>query len=148
MSIMTISKGGVTRAPDKTQLKNYLAKGLTQAQIVEAWERDSNIRISRSAIGMAIKRYDLASAHPRPNYMEMIPWTVRKDHQMHWDARMLRLEARRRRGEALTDKEKRDLTVWRSRLDEADAVVIYEQNTDEGFFWVSRLESDDDIVRR
>jgi len=145
---MTTSKEGVTRAPNKTQLKNYLAKGLTQEQIVEAWERDSNIRVSRSAIGMAIKRYELASSRPRPNYMEMIPWTVRREHQMHWDARMLRLEARRRRGEALTDKEKRDLTQWRSRLDEADAVVVYEPDSNEGFFWVQRLSTDDDIVRR
>lgn len=145
---MTTTQGGVTRAPNKTQLKNYLAKGLTQAQIVDAWEVDSNMRVSRSAIGMAIKRYDLVSTNPRPNYMDMIPWTLRKEHQMHWDARMLRLEAKRRRGDALTDKEKRDLTHWRSRLEEADAVVIYEADSDEGFFWTTRLATDDDIIRR
>jgi hypothetical protein len=145
---MTASKEGVTRVPDKTKLKNYLAKGLTQAQIVEAWEKDSNIRVSRSAIGMAIKRYELVSSRPRPNYMDMIPWTVRGEHQMAWDARMLRLEARRRRGDELTDKEKRDLTHWRSRLDEADAVIVYEPDSDEGFFWVPRTKDDDDIVRR
>ena len=145
---MTTSKEGTTRAPNKTQLKNYLAKGLTQAQIVEAWERDSNVRVSRSAIGMAISRYGLASAKPRPSYREMIPWRVRWEHRMAWDVRMLRLEARRRRGDALADKEKRDLTVWRSRLDEANAVVIYEPDTDEGFFWVTRRPDDDDVVRR
>ncbi|HKN44284.1 MAG TPA: hypothetical protein VJW23_10190 [Propionibacteriaceae bacterium] len=145
---MTTSKEGTTRVPDKTQLKNYLAKGLTQQQIVDAWEVDSNIRVSRSAIGMAIRRYDLASSRPRPNYMEMIPWRIRWDHRMAWDVRMLRLEARRRRGEALTDKEKRDLTQWRSRLDEANAVVIYERDTEEGFLWVGRTPEDDDIIRR
>ena len=145
---MTIPKEGVTRAPNKTQLKNYLAKGLTQQQIVQAWEQESNIRVSRSAIAMAISRYGLASAKPRPSYREMIPWRVRWEHRMHWDVRMLRLEARRRRGEALADKEKRDLTVWRSRLDEANAVVIYEPDTDEGFFWVQRTPEDDDVIRR
>ena len=145
---MTISKEGVTRAPNKTQLKNYLAKGLTQAQIAEAWEKDSNIRVSRSAIAMAMRRFNLASSKPRPAYTEMIPWRVRWDHRMAWDVRMLRLEARRRRGEALADKEKQDLTVWRSRLDAANAVVIYEPDTDEGFLWVQRTPEDDDVIRR
>src|SRR6478752_7450426 len=45
--------------PDKAQLKKYLAAGLTQKQIVEQYEKDTGIKVSRSAIGMAISRYGL-----------------------------------------------------------------------------------------
>jgi hypothetical protein len=145
---MGTGKDGVTRAPNATQLRMYLAKGMTQGQVVEAWEKDSGIRVSRSTIGMAMKRFDLESPRPRPRYEDMIPWTVRKEHTMVWDARMLRLESKRRRGEALTDKEKRVLTQWRTRLEEANAVVAYEPDTEEGFFWLHRSSEDDDIIRR
>jgi hypothetical protein len=67
---------------------------------------------------------------------------------MHNDARMLRLEGRRRKGGALSEAEKRWLTQWRERLDEAKAVVVYDGATTEGWFWVERQETDDDIIRR
>lgn len=138
----------MTRGPNATQLRMYLAKGLNQRQVVEAWEKDSGIRVSRSTIGMAMKRFGFDSPNPRPRYEDMLPWTVRKEHTMVWDARMLRLESKRRRGEPLTEKEKRVLTQWRTRLEEANAVVVYEPETEEGFFWMQRRADDDDIVRR
>ena len=149
MSIMTTSvHGGATRGPDPTQLKNYLTKGLTQAQIVEAWEKKTGVRISRSTVGMAIARFGMDSSHPRPRYEDMLPWKVSVPHRMKWDARMLRLEAKRRRGKALTERELRLLTQWRQQLEEAQAVIVYEHDTDEGFFWVNRKAEDDDIIRR
>ena len=104
--------------------------------------------MSRSAIGMAIARYDLESAHPRPRYEDMLPWTVVDEHRMAYHARMLRLEGRRRVGGTLTEKEKRLLTNWREALDQNNAVVTYDAATAEGFFLTPRYESDDDIIRR
>jgi hypothetical protein len=142
------SRGGVQLVPGATELRRYLEQGLTQQQIVDAWDEASGVRVSRSAIGMAIERYGLRSAKPRPRYEDMLPWTVRTEHLMHNDARMLRLEGRRRKGGALSEAEKRWLTQWRERLEEAKAVVIYDAATTEGFFWIERQETDDDIIRR
>jgi hypothetical protein len=140
--------GAVQRVPGKTQLKSYLAKGLTQGQIAERWEEDSGTRVSRSAIGMAIERFGLKSAKPRPRYEDLLPWTVRQEHQMAYDARMLRLEGRRREGLEISDHWLRALTAWMRLLREQKAVVTYDPDTADGFFWTPREETDDDIVRR
>jgi hypothetical protein len=136
-------------APGKTELRRFLSRGLTQQQIVAEWERDSGHRVSRSTIAMAIARYGLNSAHPRPRYEDTLPWIVKEEHTYHRDARMLRLEGRRRSGRKLTTKERRLLQAWRDQLDEAGAVVHYDPDTEQGFWWVYRDPTDgDDIVRR
>ena len=136
------------RVPDKTQMRRYLERKLTQQQIVDEWEKDSGIKVSRSAIGMAIKRYELESATPRPRFEDLLPWRVAEDHRMHYDARMLRLEGRRRRGLALTDEHKKMLTAWLLRVKESNVVVTYQPETHEGFRWVERQESDGDSLIR
>ena len=112
-----------TKAPSEREMEKYLEKGLTQAQIRDDWEQVSGHRLSLSTISMAIKRYGLEAANPVERYTDVLPWKVRQDHQMHNDARMLRYEARRRRGKSLSDKEKRLLTDWKQALDEAGAVI-------------------------
>lgn len=145
---MNQNHGGVQRGPGLAELKAYVSRGLTQKQIAEAWEKETGVRVARSTIGMAMARYGLEPSRPRPRYEDTLPWKVSNAHRMHNDARMLRLEGRRRRGEKLTDREKRWLTQWRQRLTEADAVIVYDADTEEGFFWVARRETDDDILRR
>jgi hypothetical protein len=134
--------------PDPTQMRRYLEAGLTQAGIVEQYEKDTGIRCSRSAIGMAIKRYDLESSRPRPRYSETIPWEVKAEHRTATDARMLRLEGRRREGHPMNEKELRLLQGWRDLLEERNAVVVYNPRTKKGWWWVDRVETDDDIIRR
>lgn len=137
------------KVPGEAQLRKYLDRGLTQAQIVEAWREDSSEVVSRSAIGMAIKRYGLQSAHPRPRYEDTLPWRVREEHLMHYDARMLRLEARRRRGQALKPEDLSRLDYWRKELDRLDAVVYYDENSPEGFLWIPREpEHGTDLIDR
>ena len=137
------------RVPSKTQLAAYLRKGMTQQQIVDAWEAKTGVRVSRSAIAMAKARYGLETVgHTRPRYEDTVPWRVRVEHTLHNDARMLRLEGRRRQGRRLTEKELRWLEAWLRDLREADAVVHYDPYTEEGFWWMRREPEDDDIVRR
>lgn len=142
--------------PDPTQLRLYLERGMTQAQIVDAWEKDSGVRVSRTAIAMAIKRYDLQSAHKRPRYEDVIPWRVKEEHRMEHDIRMLRLEARRRYSamggdqaegvRPLDDRELRWLTAWMDDLHEQNAVVAYNPNSRRGFWWVPKRD-DEHLVR-
>lgn len=130
------------RVPDKNKLAGYLDRKMTQAQIVAAWEDESGMRVSRSAIAMAIERYGLKSANPRPTYHDMLPWRIATEHQMHHDARMLRLESQRRAGKELDERDARHLNAWLEQLADSNAVVHYERDTEEGFFWVSRNEVD------
>lgn len=136
------------RVPDKTQMRRYLERKLTQQQIVDEWEKDSNVKVTRSAIAMAIKRYDLESSTPRARFEDLLPWRVSSEHRMHFDARMLRLEARRRRGGIMTEDEEKMLSSWLLRLKEQNAVVTYVPETHKGFWHVERQESDGDSLIR
>lgn len=135
-------------APNATQMKGYLAKGLTQQQIADTYEEDTGIRVSRAAIGLAIARYGLSSAKPRTRHDDLIPWKVRTEHRQLRDAKMLRLEGRRRKGLPMSEKELRWLTAWMSELQDADAVVMYNADTSQGWWWVKRRAKDDDIILR
>lgn len=90
----------------------------------------------------------MEAAKPRPRYEEMLPWHVLDEHKYHSQARLLRLEGRRRQGRKLNQKELSWLTTWRRELETAGAVVIYDPRTEEGFHWVPRRDTDDDIIRR
>lgn len=130
--------------PSKTEMRRYLKRGLTQKQIAEEWENDTGIQVSRAAIGMAINRYGLESSHPRNRYEDTLPWTVREEHARDHNARMLRLEGRRRRGLKLSDMEKRWLDSYLSTLKERNAVVTYTPEL--GFIWVTRPDGYNDLV--
>lgn len=121
---------------------------MTQAQMVDAWEQESGMRVSRSAIAMAMSRWDVPAQKPRPRYEDMLPWHVLAEHRLNAQARLLRLEGRRRKGGHLTDRELAWLTTWREELAAANAVIVYDPDTEEGFFWVVREETDDDVIRR
>lgn len=142
------TRRGVLSAPDKTWLQRQARRGLTQKQMVDAWEEESGLRVSRSAIAMAMSRHGVEAAKPRPRYDDMLPWHVLDEHKYNAQARLLRLEGRRRKGGKLTERELKWLTTWRRELEVNNAVVIYDPQTDEGFHWVQRLDSDDDVIRR
>ena len=128
------------RVPDADQLRAYLDKGLTHAEIAEAWLKDSGISVSRSTISMAVARFNLTDHSPRAHirHKDLIPWKLEQEHVYKPEARLLRLEGRRRAGHQLRDDEIRWLENWKAELAAANAVVHYEPDTDEGFYWVDR----------
>lgn len=134
--------------PDATQMRRYLERGLSQQQIADEWEKDSNNRVTRAAIGMAINRYGLKSSTERDRYDDLLPWSIKPEHRQHRDAKHLRYESRRRRGKSLSEGELRRLENWKLALRDAGAVVYYEPNTDQGWHWVPREPQDDDLIRR
>lgn len=142
------AKRGVLSTPDKSWLRRHAQAGMTQQQMVNAWEKESGVRVSRSAIAMAMRRQEVEAANPRPRYEDMLPWHVLDAHKYNTQARLLRLEGRRRQGRSLNSKELQWLTTWRRELEAHNAVVIYDPETEEGFHWVTRLDSDQDIIRR
>ena len=135
--------------PDPTQMRRYLAQGLSQREIAEQYEADTGIKVSRSAIGMAISRYGLKSSRPRDRYTDMIPWVLRPEHMHSAEARLLRFEGRRRRGLDLSDADLTWLNNWLAELDEDKKVVMYDERTPQGWWYVERTEDDDDpVIRR
>ena len=152
VSMGTLKHMTTVAAPDRTSLRLYLDRGMTQKQIVDEWEKDSGYRVSRSAIGMAIARYGLKSTTTRGRFSDVIPWTVRTVHKNRYDLRMLRLEHKRRHGGKLTEEQKKRLNSWRRALDTPQegapmgAVVFYNPNTAEGFFWIPREDHHTDII--
>lgn len=131
-----------TLVPDRLEMQKRLDSGKTQREIAEEFG------VSRSAIGMAMARYNLKGKRTRGRYMDTMPWTVAEEHRHHWDARMLRLEGRRREGGALSDEELRWLQSWKDDLHERNCVIMYDARTREGFHSVPRREGDDDLLRR
>lgn len=138
--------------PNKTEMERYIERGLTQAQIAKDWSERTNTSVSRSAIAMAIQRYGLTPKRTRPRYEDTIPWRVRDEHKHHRDAKMLRLAGRFMRGLSVSEEDRRRLASWRRLLAEMDAVITYDPDTEEGFWWVARdvAQGDDenDLIRR
>ena len=132
--------------PNKTQMEGYLSRGLTQQQIADQYEEDTGIRVTRSAIGMAIERYGLSSNKARERYDDLLPWRVSREHSMDTEARLLRWEARRRRGLEVPPDKLGWLDNWLKELRQKNAVVDYRPEL--GFVWVERTEDDEDIVRQ
>lgn len=122
---------------------------MTQQAIADRWFEETGQHCSRTAVAMAIVRYNLKSAHPRPRYEKTLPWRVKTKHLKHYDARMLRLLGRREVGGKLSHEERKLLAAWLRDLDALGAVVAYYPQLDDGFRWVPREEADGDgYIRR
>lgn len=122
--------------PDKTTLERWIREGLTHEQMADRVYRETGHRISRSSISAAISRLDLSK--PAPRYHREIPWTVKVQHLKAYPVRMLRLLGRRRNGGTLTEVENHRLDSWLNQLDENRAVVAYDPDSEDGFFYVAR----------
>lgn len=122
--------------PDKTTLRRWIEEGLTHAQMAERVYRETGEHVSRSSISAAISRLGLSE--PTPRYERELPWRVKVQHLKAYPARMLRLLGRRNAGKTLTEEEQHRLSSWLELLDRERAVVAYDPDSEEGFFYVAR----------
>jgi hypothetical protein len=78
----------------------------------------------------------------------LIPWRVERPHRGAYLAEMLRLEARQRVDAKLSDRERHRLGLFRASLAENDAVIHYDPDSENGFYYVQRRDGvDRDIIR-
>lgn len=139
-------------SPDKEQLLRYITNGLNQQEIADQWAKDSGHRVTRNAISMAMKQFQLKPAHPRARYDNLLPWRVKVEHTKAYDARMLRAAARIRAKKKVADRKAdpdyKRYTSWLAQLKERNVVVSYHPKT--GFVWLDRESYDDpnDLIRR
>lgn len=47
------------KVPSPHEMRRYVARGLTQQEIADAWCADTGIEVTRGAIGMALGRYGM-----------------------------------------------------------------------------------------
>lgn len=136
--------------PPPDEMKKMLNRGMTQQQIATAWGEKNGYTPSRSAVGLAIKRYNLKSATPRPRYLDLVPDGVKNEHAWDYNARMLRLEGRRRSRKTLKPEERKKLAAWKRQLKEGGYVVMYDPHPAIGWYWTPAEEGERpgvDLVR-
>lgn len=140
--------------PGPKELKKLRDLGYTRRQIVDLVEQRTGHRVTPEAVSMALRRAKLTTSTRR--YEDEIPWRVRQVHERAYPLAMLRLLGRRRSGIVLTEPQAKRLDSWLEKLDGLEfpdgtvrpAVVAYDPDTEDGFYYVPRLPSDDTIIRQ
>ena len=131
--------------PDKDELLRMVRAGMTQQEIADETFRRTGQRVTRAAVSAALSR---AGVPPMRNrYPELLPWRVRVEHDSHYALRMLRAEARQRRGEELPHQEESRLETWKNTLRKNNVVVHYDPDAPGGFFYVKARRQDTDLIR-
>jgi hypothetical protein len=142
-SIIDSTEGG------ELEVHKWYDQGETYAWMAKEYKRKYDLTVSaaifsyrRSTRGWERRRRTRDDA--------LFPWMVKDEHRWHRHLVMLRLEARHRRfgAETMRDRDVRDLMSFRERLKEADVVIHYDPNTEDGFLLVPREPRDSDIVRQ
>ena len=146
MSRLEVSVPNMARRqqiPGKEVLQRWLAEDLTQQQIVERIADEYNEDVTRAAVAQAISRYGL-TRREYTRYDSHLPWKMNDGHSMKYQARMLRLLARRHMMNELNAEETRRLDSWLIKIEESDAVVGYDPN--KGFAYIPRRDGDPDDI--
>lgn len=131
---------------NEQEVIRWFEEGCTYHWMVEEYRRKYNIETVPSMWGNFRRRRGLNRRITRDD--ELIPWHVKPEHRWAYPVAMLRAEARKRAGSDLSNSDEIRLKHWRKMLKEENVVVEYDPDTIEGFFYVKRQKSDDDIIRR
>lgn len=124
----------------------WMNEGRTYTWMIDKYREKYGIETTPSMWGNFRRRRGLQRRITRDD--GLIPWAVKQEHRWAYPVMMLRQEARRRAGHELSDDYERQLNAWLEKLKEDGAVVHYEPDTEEGFFYVARREGiDNDIIR-
>ncbi|MFD7259307.1 hypothetical protein [Streptomyces sp. NPDC059874] len=137
---------GKRKIQDESEVIRWFEEGRTYAWMIDEYKRKYGIETVPSMWGNFRRRRGLDRRIVRDD--DLIPWFVKEEHRWAYPLAMLRAEARRRAGKELTEADTSRLTSWLEMLAENEAVVHYDEETEEGFFYVPRHEEDDDIIHR
>ncbi|WP_406409667.1 hypothetical protein OG923_12705 [Streptomyces halstedii] len=137
---------GARKIQDKDEVIRWFEEGWTYQEMIDEYKRKYGIDTVSSMWGNFRYREGLDRRIARDD--ELIPWAVKKEHRQPYPIVMLRVEARKRAGLPLDEDKTKRLASWLKMLEDNNAVVHYDPDTEEGWFYVPREESDDDIIRR
>lgn len=131
---------------DEQEVIRWFEEGKTYGWMIEEYKRKYGIDTVPSMWGNFRRRRGLDRRIARDD--DLIPWEVKEEHRWLYPVAMLRVEARRRQGFTLTEADIARLESWKETLEEEDAVVHYDPDTEEGFFYVRREDGDDDYIHK
>jgi hypothetical protein len=137
---------GKRKIQDESEVVRWFEEGRTYAWMIAEYKRKYGIDTVPSMWGNFRRRRGLDRRIVRDD--DLIPWFVKEEHRWAYPLAMLRAEARRRAGKELTETDTSRLANWLEMLNDEKAVVHYDPDTDEGFFYIPREPKDDDIIRR
>ncbi|WDS51745.1 immunity repressor [Streptomyces phage Triumph] len=130
---------------DEGEVIRWFAEGRTYQWMIDEYKRKYGIDTVASMRGNFRKRRGLDRRITRND--DLIPWFVKEEHRWKYPVAMLRVEARLRDGQDLSETEQARLASWKEMLSEEKAVVHYDPDTEDGFFYVPREPGDTDIIR-
>ncbi|MFE3589391.1 hypothetical protein ACFXOY_17940 [Streptomyces niveus] len=131
---------------DDQEVIRWFREGKTYEWMINEYKRKYNIDTVQSMWGNFRRRKGLDRRIARDD--ELIPWVVKEEHRWLYPVTMLRAEARRRQGFKVTESDMARLNSWKEMLAEEDAVVHYDPDTEDGFFYVPRQAGDDDLIHQ
>lgn len=127
---------GASKIVDEGEVLRWFEEGLTYAQMQEQYREKYNIETAISMWSNFRRRRGLDRRFVRDD--DMIPWAVKPEHRYRHAVKMLRAAARVNAGVELDPNTAEDFETWSHSLQEQDAVVHYDPETDAGFFYVPR----------
>ncbi|UFD97967.1 transcriptional repressor [Streptomyces phage Pablito] len=131
---------------DEGEVIRWFEEGKTYAWMIDKYKEKYGIDTVPSMWGNFRRRRGLDRRIARDD--DLIPWEVKEEHRWLYPVAMLRVEARRRQGFPLTETDEARLESWKETLAEEKAVVHYDPDTEDGFFYVPREAEDDDLIHR
>ncbi|OIJ66033.1 hypothetical protein [Streptomyces mangrovisoli] len=137
---------GKRKIVNESEVIRWFEEGKTYQWMIDEYKRKYDIETVSSMWGNFRRRRGLDRRIVRDD--ELIPWFVKEEHRWAYPLAMLRAEARRRAGKELTEADQNRLKNWMKMIQQENAVVHYEPDTEEGFFYVPRQAGDDDLIHR
>ena len=136
----------VSKIQDEAEVIRWIEEGKTYQWISDEYKRKYNIVTVPSLWSNFRRRKGLERRIARND--DLIPWAVNPEHRWGYPLAMLRVEARKRAGMELREVDDVRLEAWKANLEESNAVVHYDPDTDEGWFYVPRRKGiDRDLMR-
>ena len=129
---------------DNTEVRRWFEQGKPYSWMIEEYRRKYDEETSKSMWGNYRRRQGLERRINRD--ASLIPWRVGPKHRWAYPVIMLRVEARRRRGDKLRPIDDQRLIAWLDGLKERDLVVHYDPEVEEGFFLIPRQPGDEDLI--
>ena len=131
---------------DEGEVLRWFEEGRTYDWMVEEYKRKYNIETVPSLWGNFRRRRGLPRRIVRDD--DLIPWLIKEEHRWLYPLAMLRVEARLRAGAKVSELELSRVTNWKQMLEDEGAVVHYDPDTEDGFFYIPRQAGDDDIIHK
>lgn len=128
------------------EFRDWIESGKKYDWIVGEYKRKYDEEITPAMVASYRSRHGLSKRQVRHD--DLVPWFVEPPHRNSYLLEMLRLEGRVRAGEELTGRAAKRHRDFRENLAAKNAVVHYEPNSEDGFYYVPGEEGDDDIIRR